>query len=498
VRQIGLFAGAGLDFYSGRYVFDGLIRRDGSSLFGANNRWATFGRVSAAWNMALEPWWFAPNSVSALKLRASRGSAGGRPSFSAQYETYSVSASGVSFGVAGNRNLRPEITVDNEIGADIELFRRALVTVTYAASETRDQIHQAPNPAEKGFSTQWQNVGTMENKTWELALNLPVIRSRDISWTWTATYDRTRTTISELDVAPFSFGPTNAQAAGAMFRAVEGERYGTFYGRAHVRDCSELPPAFQAQCGGEGMAFQRNDDGWIVWVGAGNSWRDGITRNLYTTSLPASEAPWGVGLNFGMPIIIRDTVCIAAPTSSCPALQMPLGNALPDWQFSIGQTFQWRRLSVYALLQGVMGREVWNQGYHWAHLDYNISAVDQRSRTVETAKPIGYYWRAGSPDAGGIGGLYDILAPTRAQVETTDYMKLRELSVSYNVGSVGGVGNWTVSVIGRNLFTITDYRGFDPEVGNTSGIGSSGAVGAIDAFAFPNARTFTVALSTSF
>jgi len=141
---------------------------------------------------------------------------------------------------------------------------------------------------------------------------------------------------------------------------------------------------------------------------------------------------------------------------------------------------------------------VWDEGFHWAHLDFLSKDVDQTGRSVQTAKPIGYYWRAGAPDGGGIGGFYDILGPTNYSVEDASYAKLRELAVTYRVGPISGVGNWEVSVIGRNLFTITGYRGFDPEVGVVGGESASGAVNAVDAFTFPNLRTFSFAVSTSF
>ncbi|MGH7646214.1 MAG: hypothetical protein ACREMR_11585, partial [Gemmatimonadales bacterium] len=60
------------------------------------------------------------------------------------------------------------------------------------------------------------------------------------------------------------------------------------------------------------------------------------------------------------------------------------------------------------------------------------------------------------------------------------------------------VGNWEVSVVGRNLFTITDYKGFDPEVGITGGEATSSAISAIDSFTFPGLRSFTFGVSTSF
>ncbi len=517
IRQVGLFAGVNLDFFDGRYILEGLVRRDGTSLFGADNRWATFGRFSLVWRPSVEPWWFGGGTVSDLKLRFSRGSAGGRPSFSAQYETFGVTSQGPTLQNQGNRQLRPEITVDNEYGVDVELFRRVGVQLTRAVSETRDQILQVPLPAEKGFGTQWRNAGALENKTWELALNVPVVTRRNVNWSWRATYDRTRTVITALDVPPFTFGST-LQATGNMFTARVGERYGTFYGRSFVRDCADLPAAFRADCGVDGVSsFQHNDEGYLVWVGQGNSWRDGITRNLWQTRLPGCvnstsgapqgcsaantvvQSPWGVTMAWGMPIILREGVCDSLPSATCPAQQAPLGNALPDWQFSVSSNLQVGRFTVFGLLQGVMGREVWNQGRHWSHLDFITNDVDQRGKSVETAKPIGYYWRAPAADGfTGLGGFYDQLAANSHFVEDASYAKLRELMVSYNIGPVGGVGNWTVSVLGRNLFTITNYQGFDPEVGNGGGIASSSAVNAVDAFQFPNTRTLTFALSTSF
>lgn len=490
-----------------RYIVDAVVRREGSSLFGADARWSTFGRGSLAWRVSQEPWWFAPNAISDLKLRASYGSAGGRPRFVAQYETFSVGAGGIGFGALGNRNLRPEKTFDTELGLDAELFRRIGVNMTIASSETRDQILEVRAPAEKGFPTQWQNAGTMQNKTFELAVNVPLIARRDMSWSWRFSYDRTRTTITELAVPPQRYGGTS-QGTEEIFLLQEGEQYGTFYGKQFITSCSDLPDHsrggtvaggvdYRTLCGTPTSQFQTNNEGYIVWTG-GYLPSEGITRNLWTTSLASANAPWGRPLNWGMPISMRDTLCTITPSASCPARQMPIGNALPDWNFSISQNFNWRRLSVFAMLQGVMGRDVWNQGRHWAFFDLLAREIDQEGRSVEDAKPLGYYLRASGPDAGGPGGFYDILAPHSRTVEDASYAKLRELSVSYNVGSLGGVGNWTASLVGRNLFTITDYMGFDPEVGLAQGISSSGTVVAVDAFTFPNTRSLTFRLSTSF
>ena len=99
-------------------------------------------------------------------------------------------------------------------------------------------------------------------------------------------------------------------------------------------------------------------------------------------------------------------------------------------------------------------------------------------------------------------------APVNFFTEKASYAKIREVQVSFRVGRIARVGDWTVGVTGRNLHTFTSYKGFDPEVGLNptpvigfaSGSGSlgSGALTAVDAFNFPNLRTFTFNLSTRF
>ncbi|HEV8265808.1 MAG TPA: SusC/RagA family TonB-linked outer membrane protein [Gemmatimonadales bacterium] len=497
VRHIGLFAGTGVE-YKGRYIVDALLRRDGSSLFGVANRWQTFGRASLAWRVAQEPWWFLPQ-VSEFKLHGSYGTAGGAPRFDAQYETFSVGTGGILTMVTlGNRNLLPEVNKETELGADFELWSRYALNVTYARAVIENQILPVPVSASTGFQRQWLNAGTLENRTWELSLNMPVVQRRDLSWSVRFIYDRNRSKITKLNVPPFFYG-ADLQGTGNIFQAVEGERYGTFYGHKFITSCSELPAPYNsaANCGGTGTQFQRNDDGWIVWVGAGNNPGMGITNNLWETQFV--NGPWGVTLNWGMPILLRGD----GPAPGGAARNVALGNALPDFRFAITQDVRLKKFTVYALVDASIGQDVWNQGFHWAHLDFLSSDVDQRGRSVETAKPIGYYWRTSPADGfTGLGGYYDQLQPNNYTVEDASYAKLRELLISYHIGPLGGAGDWEVSLVGRNLWTLTGYRGFDPEVGLSGGGqlngGASAAINAVDAFTFPNTRSLTLALSTSF
>jgi hypothetical protein len=491
VRQIGEFLGAGFEFKE-RYILDALVRRDGSSLFGEGQRWATFGRVSAAWRAGEEPWWPLPQ-FSELKFRGSYGTAGGSPQFIAQYETFGIGNGGVlTLGVLGNSALQPEVNREVELGIEAEILGKYGVNITYARANIDRQILPIPVSSSTGYSNQWQNAGSLLNITHEVSLNIPMIQKRGMTWTMSFVYDHNRSFITKLAVPPYNYG-SNLQATDQIFRAQVGEQIGTFYGRYFIRNCRDLPAAFQSQCGGAGSAFQHNDEGWIVWVGQGNNPTMGITHNLWETQLPGSQAPWGVAVNWGMPIIMRGDA--SSPTA---AQIVKLGNALPDFRFAITQNFSWGKFSLYALVDAAIGHQVWNQGFHWAHLDFLSKDVDQAGKSVQDAKPIGYYYRAPAPDAGGVGGLYDILGANNATVEDASYAKLREITLGYRIGRIGGVGDWEVALQASNLLTITGYRGFDPEVGVGAGDANNSAINAIDAFTFPNTRRFTIRASTTF
>jgi len=181
-----------------------------------------------------------------------------------------------------------------------------------------------------------------------------------------------------------------------------------------------------------------------------------------------------------------------------PVLQK-LGNTQPDFRASLSQTFTFRRWSLYALVDGEFGRRVFNEEVHWSLGDFNVRYEDQAGKTPETAKPIGYYWRAPQPDNGsGVGGFYDVLGSNNVTTQKATFTKLREVSLGYNFGPIAGVGDWGLTLVGRNLFTMTDFLGWDPEVGSANTDLNSNAVGGVASFQYPQIRTFTVTVTTRF
>jgi TonB-linked SusC/RagA family outer membrane protein len=492
VRQIGMFANLDLD-WQGKYIVSGLIRRDGASLFGASRRWQTYGRGSVAWRLS-EEGWFGVDQISDLKFRASVGQAGNRPRFSAQYETYTIAGNGISLSPnqIGNKDLRPEISTETEIGVDMELFSKYALTITHAHNVIDQQIMPVDAPAIAGFESQWRNVGELTNNTLEVSLNVPVVQTRDLNYAVRLNYDRTRSTISRLDIPEFFYSAAGNQGSETMFKIVEGGQMGEMSGRHFVTKCTELPEPQRNSCG-KGLDYQKNSDGFIVYVGAGNTPGDGITKNLWQTRLAPADAPWAGGtggdyLSWGMPILIRD--------GAGAVFTGPLGQALPKYRWSMAHTASWRKFSLYALADATVGKSVWNNARQWSLGDYMTRDTDQSGKSVHEAKPIGYYYRAVSTN--GTGGLYDVLGPNNYTVEDASYVKIREVSLGYRLGQLAGIGDWSLTLIGRNLMTFSDYKGFDPEVGAGGGGLGSGVLNAIDAYGFPNLRTVSFQIGTSF
>jgi hypothetical protein len=418
------------------------------------------------WRVSEEPF-FKVKGISDFRLRASQGTAGNTPSFDAQYETYACTATGCQLGQAGNKGLKPETTHETEFGADFTLFDRLGVEITKVDGYTQNQILNVPTPASLGFASQWRNAGTVANHTWELAANLPLISKRDLQWSVRGTWDRTRTYITELFMPEYYSSAGTGQGTGSLFLTTartgtqdgfQVNRFGNIWGRMFYKKCGDMPASIQGQCG-DGKAYQVNDQGWVVWVGNGNSWKDGITKNLWQTKLPAADSPWNYPLQFGHPIV--DRPLRGQIGEGIGALHI-LGNTLPDFRMGFNSTLTYKRLSLYALLDGTFGHKINNQGEGWGLLDFNSSYFDQGAKTVQTAKPIGYGWRVGGGEGAGTGGFYDILGPNNYNTESGSYAKLREVSVSYRIGRISGLGEWTVSFVGRNLATFTKYSGYDP------------------------------------
>src|SRR5690606_27938614 len=148
-------------------------------------------RISGAYILSED---FHIPGVDLLKIRAARGTAGLRPNFSWQYETYSLSSTGPSKATIGNSLLRPAEVAENEYGLDLAFLGRFSGELVYATRKTNGAFLEIPLSLAKsnGYEAQWQNAADISANTWELALNALVVNRPNLTYNVTLTADRTR------------------------------------------------------------------------------------------------------------------------------------------------------------------------------------------------------------------------------------------------------------------------------------------------------------------
>ena len=220
-----------------RYILDGLVRRDESSLFGALARSQVYHRISGAYRLSQD---LHLPSVDELKLRASHGTAGLRPPFSAQYEVFSVQGGSPEKINLGNNNLKPAFSAENEYGFDLGFLRNYSLEYTYSKKRTTDEIIKVDLSAATGYQKQWRNAGTLEGSSHEVGLGAVLASKADYFWRVNLTADRTRTTITDLAVGPFLVGPSEGTSNTQIFRIAKGAPLGVIYGSKWIKTADQL------------------------------------------------------------------------------------------------------------------------------------------------------------------------------------------------------------------------------------------------------------------
>lgn len=447
-RNINYLASQTLDIKD-RYIIDAMWRRDGSSLFGSNNRWKNFYRVSGAWRVSED---FAIPGVQELKLRAGRGTAGLRPSFADQYETYTTSGGSISKNQVGNKDLTPAIATEDEFGINATFRNRFNLELVQANRVTEGAFLAVPLSVAQtgGFRQQVQNAADISARTTEMSLQTDVLNRPNLNYTFTLTADRTKQKIDRLGRAPFRV-PGLGQGQD-MFYYKEGEPLGIMYGSRWIRSFAELRDN-PANAGAVEADYTVNRLGYLI-----------LTTN------PGS--------------LIR---YIDADGND----QHKIGDVNPNFNWGFANNIRFKSFAVYALFDGQRGGQVYNFTKQWMMQDWRTGDADMAGVPAAEKVPATVF----------TGSLYNGLVASSYFVEDASYVKLRELSVSYTLGGnvmrVAGLNRFAsgvkLALIGRNLYTWTDYTGFDPDV--TAGGDFNFRV---DGFRYPNFRTVTGQVELTF
>lgn len=444
-----------------RYLFTASVRSDGSSKFTTKNKWATFLSGALAWRASEEQFIKDLNIFSNLKFRISYGETGNQGIGSyrtlpqldtANYpfggSTNSGSAS-VTWRGPVSTDLKWETTAQYNAGIDFGFIDNKIsFNIDYYHKKTRDLLQEVKIPESTGFTNMLTNSGNVTNEGLELSLNCTPINNKNLHWDINANIAFNKNTIGGLNGDQYAntlwygaddvFIQRNGCPIGAIFGYVED---GFYDNEAEVR----ADPVYKMA----DAATVKQKIGEIKY-------RD---------------------LNHDGKITDSDRTII--------------GDTNPDFTYGITNNISWKDLSLTFMFQGSKGNDIFNGNLQDITLGNigNITCDAYNSRwtadNYENAK-----WPKASS---GYNRTYLI---SNRYVEDGSYLKLKNISLSYKWHHpVAGIEMAQFSFGATNLFTITDYSWYDPDV---NAFGSDSSRRGVDIYSYPAARTFTFGLNLTF
>jgi TonB-linked SusC/RagA family outer membrane protein len=468
--------------FADKYVLTASYRADGSSVFGANNKWGYFPSVGAAWTISEENFVKDLNVFSNLKLRGTWGVTGNQAINPYQtiaqltsidgdgaplkypYDGIGVSQNAYYLALPANNNLKWESTRQFNIGIDVGLFNgRLTATVEYYDKKTSDLLLARTLPSYTGYTSIISNVGSMANKGIELTLaGNPLVGV--VKWNSGFTISANRSKVlslgelTKLEFRTTTGGGYNFSNSGrALMNLVVGHPLGemTGYQTAGTWKESEREQAAKyGQLPGDQRFVDQNNDGKID------------TKDL--------------------------TV---------------IGQALPKFFFGWTNTISYKNFDLNFLIQGSYGNDLFNAGRirleapgegtstallnRWTPDNQNTDVPAFINQSVRTAANL---------PTGAITARLLQRTDNRLSryVESATYARLKNITFAYSlpVNFAGpAIKKLRLYVSAANLLTITKYTGYDPE---TSSFNNNDARAGIDFSNYPTAKTYTMGFDLTF
>ncbi|WP_237706934.1 TonB-dependent receptor [Ochrovirga pacifica] len=445
--------------YKDRYLLTGTYRMDGSSRFGANNRWAQFPSLAAAWNLHNEDF-YQIDAINQLKLRVGWGETGNQdiPN-SAVFNTLNIgtnylygsdeaTAQGVAPLRPGNPDLKWETTVTKNIGIDLALLKNAITfSAEYFVKNTTDMLLATPISELSGYAENpYTNAGDIENKGLELTASYRK-NINDFSFQVGGNISFIKNKVKKLVSEGSIIQTGNANQLYNMSRTEAGHSLASFYGLNMI-----------------GL-FQNQEE-----------------IDNYA-SLPNAK-PGDVkyeDLNGDGEINDDD--------------RMYIGSPFADFTYGINLDMQYKQFDFTAFFQGSYGNDVFNSTRRLLEADYNSNSsttVLNRWTGEGTSNSVP---RVTFDNAGNNARL------SSRFVEDGSYLRLKNVQIGYNFSKTllknTLLSKARIYVAGQNLVTFTNYSGLDPELGVDTSQASPLDIG-IDRGRFPTVRTYTVGLDINF
>jgi TonB-linked SusC/RagA family outer membrane protein len=444
--------------FDDKYLFTGILRRDGSTRFGGNNKFGVFPSFSVGWVVNRESFWPGSEFLNTLKIRGGYGVVGNDAiddfrylaTISGGYNYAIGSAGGVTTGYSpvtlDNPDLRWEETAQTNIGFDAQLFKRFNLTVDVFKKKTSGILRQVNIPGYVGVpELPWDNVADMENSGVEVELGYRNnFGDFNFGLNGNVTYLKNKVTFIDPD-NKFIAGGAGFQSMGAVTRLEVGQSFNAFYG-------------YQT----DGI-FQNEAE-----------------LNNYKTPSGELRQPNARPGDFRWKDVNGDGLINDDDKTF-------LGTSIPKFTFGVTLNLEYKGFDLMAFAQGAAGNKIF-QGLRRLDILNSNYPVKALSRWTGEGTSTTYPRLVLNDPNGNFGNMSDFY------LEDGDYLRLKIFQVGYslpsNLFNRIGISRVRVYVTAENLFTLTNYTGYDPEVG--------GGVYGIDKGQYPQARTLLGGVQVQF
>ena len=470
-KLLSFFARANYN-YDNRYLLTATVRADGSTKFSAKNKWGYFPSFSAAWRVSEEKFMKGIDWISNMKLRFGWGLVGNdRISDYLSLDLYEVTKYGVGTQVVTtltpkqlkNSNLKWEASSTVNLGLDLGFFDNRLnVTADFFIKNTKDLLLAQSLAHVTGFESQMQNIGKIQNKGIELSINAVPVETKDFNWTSSFNISFIRNDLKALADgvdAMYARSGFDSNFTAYDYIAKVGESLGLIYGY-------EFDGIYQYD-----DFYKSASTGELIL-------KPGVTDNQrYTGGVQPGVVKYKDQDGDGV-ITTNDRTVI--------------GHALPKWYGGFTNTFTYKGVDLSFMLQFNYGNDVYNA----TRLFATQSRLGRKNMMAEVAD------RWSPTNASNLVPKYDGYITNDVYsrfVEDGSFLRLKNITLGYTFPR-----EWTkkfkvskLRVYGQaqNLFCITGYSGYDPEVSMAA---NNPMTPGLDWGAYPKSRIFTIGLDLQF
>lgn len=453
--------------YNDKYLLTLSYRQDGSSKFGANNKWAGFPSAAIAWKAHKESFVKNIDAIKDLVFRVSYGKTGnqgiGSYASLSKLAVYNYAFNGVLqtglgndvYSGPANDGLKWETTSAYNAGMDLGLLNGRLnLHVDVYLKKTKDLLQYVTTPPSTGFERQLRNSGTIQNKGLEISMDAKIVERNNFKWSTNFNIAFNRNKILSLGDGITEQFASNISTSDAPFIQRAGESIGTLYGYV--------------------------EDGYYD--------NEAEVRNsqLYTNQ-PAAIIKRMVGE-------IKYRNFDNDPTSITNSDRVVIGDVNPDYTFGFTNNFAYKNLDLSIFINGVQGNDIINMN---GRFNGNLGNSKNISEDMYAGA-----WADGQDNTNATGPkvmrqFWRTLLFSRRFIEDGSFVRIKNITLGYTIPtkSIKAISSIRISAGVNNLYTFTNYSGYDPEINS---YGDNPALFGVDLGGYPNSRTYNFSIRCSF